>query len=233
VGTDDRPVTGARLPDQAAFTPEAGDEALTTAMVSDALDECGLRSQVLAHRLPPVRAGSRAFGRAATVRFAPSEHDEPADPYRAAIDFIGGLRRGELAVIATGRSEASAFWGELFSAAALGAGVVGVVTDGPLRDTPKIEGLGFAAFAPTRRPVDFRRRMAITEVRSPVELEGVTVADGDLVLADDDGVVVVPRRAEAEVLAAARRRAAAESTVLAELLAGESLRTVWDRHRVL
>jgi hypothetical protein len=35
------------------------------------------------------------------------------------------------------------------------------------------------------------------------------------------------------VLAAARRRAAAESTVLAELLAGESLRTVWDRHRVL
>jgi 4-hydroxy-4-methyl-2-oxoglutarate aldolase len=45
--------------------------------------------------------------------------------------------------------------------------------------------------------------------------------------------VVVPRRHEDEVLALARERASRESTVLAELLAGDSLRTVWDRHRVL
>ena len=35
------------------------------------------------------------------------------------------------------------------------------------------------------------------------------------------------------VLALARERAGRESTVLAELLAGETLRAVWDRHRVL
>jgi regulator of RNase E activity RraA len=52
-------------------------------------------------------------------------------------------------------------------------------------------------------------------------------------MADDDGVVVVPRAHEDEVLALARERASRESTVLAELLAGESLRTVWNRHRVL
>ena len=215
------------------FEPEPGDERLTAAMVSDSLDECGLRSQVLAHRLPPVVPGSRAFGRAATVRFVPSEADEPGDPYRAAIDFIGGLQRGDLVVIATGESEASAFWGELFSAAAIGAGVVGVVTDGTLRDTERIAGLGFPAFARSRRPVGFRRRMAISQTREPVELGGVTIADGDLVLADDDGVVVIPGAQEAEVLAAARRRAAGESTVLAELLAGGTLRSVWDRHRIL
>lgn len=219
-----------------AFEPEPGDERLTTAMVSDALDECGLRSQVLEHRLAPVVAGSRAFGRAATVRFVPSEvdaADEPDDPYRAAIDFIGGLQRGELVVIVTGASEASAFWGELFSAAAIGAGVVGVVTDGDLRDTEKIAGLGFPAFSHSRRPVDYRRRMAIADVRERVTIGGVTVATGDLMLADDDGVVIIPRDREVEVLAAARRRAAGESTVLAELLAGESLRTVWDRHGIL
>jgi regulator of RNase E activity RraA len=216
-----------------AFEPEPGDELLTTAMVSDSLDECGLRSQVLERRLAPIVPGSRAFGRAATARFVPSEADEPADPYRAAIDFIGGLERGELVVIATGESEASAFWGELFSAAAIGAGVVGVVTDGTLRDTERITGLGFPAFSRSRRPVDYRRRMAISQTREPVTLGGVTIADGDLVMADDDGVVVVPRAREAEVLAAARRRAAGESTVLAELLAGESLRAVWDRHRIL
>jgi len=53
------------------------------------------------------------------------------------------------------------------------------------------------------------------------------------VMADDDGIVVVPRSHEESVLALARERAARESTVLAELLSGESLRAVWDRHRVL
>jgi len=103
------------------FEHVAGDERLTLAMLSDALDECGMRSQVLETRFAPVVAGSRAFGRAATVRFVPSEADQPDDPYGAAIDLISGLKRGELVVIATAESNASAFWGELFSAAAIGA----------------------------------------------------------------------------------------------------------------
>ncbi|MES2093563.1 MAG: RraA family protein [Actinomycetota bacterium] len=217
----------------AIFEELPGDERLSTAMLSDSLDECGLRSQVLEGRLAPLVAGSRAFGRAATARFAPSERDEPEDPYRDAIDFIGGLGRGELVVFATAGSDASAFWGELFSAAAIGAGAVGVLTDGNLRDTQRIAALGFPSFSRSRRPIDFRRRMAMVESRTTVTLAGVEIADGDLVMADDDGVVVIPRHRESEVLAVARRRAAKESTVLAELLAGESLRAVWDRHRIL
>lgn len=216
-----------------AFEEQPGDERLTSAMVSDSLDECGLRAQVLTSRLSPVVAGSRAFGRAATARFIPSSVDRPDDPYGPAIDFLSGLQQGEVAVIATGESNESAFWGELFSAAAIGAGAVGVVTDGNLRDTGKIAGLGFAAFSRSHRPIDYRRRMDIADTRETVTIGGVQIADGDLVIADDDGVVVVPREREAEVLAVARLRAAAESTVLAELLAGESLRAVWDRHRIL
>lgn len=215
------------------FERVAGDERLTSAMLSDALDECGLRAQVLETRLAPLVAGSRAFGRAATARFAPSEADNPDDPYGEAIDFISGVQAGELVVIATAESNASAFWGELFSAAAIGAGAVGVLTDGNLRDTSKIAGLGFPAFARSSRPIDYRCRMAIVDAREPVSIGGVLITGGDLVLADDDGAVVIPQAWEAEVLVAARRRAAAESVVLAELLAGETLRAVWDRHRIL
>ena len=138
-----------------------------------------------------------------------------------------------LAVVATDESNESAFWGELFSAAAMGAGVVGVVTDGNLRDTGKIAGLGFAAFARSHRPIDYRLRMDIADTRETVTIGGVQISNGDLVIADDDGVVVVPRASEDDVLAVARLRAAGESTVLKELLAGESLRSVWDRHRIL
>ena len=44
--------------------------------------------------------------------------DNPADPYGAAIDYISSIEPGEIAVIGTNESNESAFWGELFSAAA-------------------------------------------------------------------------------------------------------------------
>jgi 4-hydroxy-4-methyl-2-oxoglutarate aldolase len=215
------------------FTPRPGDERLTTAILSDSCDAAGLRHQVLQQRLPPIVPGSRAMGRARTVRFAPSLADDPADPYRNAIDVIDGIRAGQMVVISTDESNDSAFWGELFSAAALGAGASGVITDGNLRDTHRIAALGFPAFARSRRPIDFRARMRIVDVDEPVVLGGVEIRAGDLVMADVDGAVVVPRAREDDVLGLARRRAAQESAVLAALLSGASLRAVWDRHRVL
>ena len=223
-------MSSARRP---VFERRPGDDRLTTAILSDSLDATGLRDQVLESRLAPLIAGSRIFGRAWTVAFEPSTEDGPADPYGSAIDYISALRAGEIAVIAAARSNESAFWGELFSAAALGAGALGVVTDGNLRDTDKIAGLGFPAFSRSRRPIDYRMRMRVVHVGEPVQVGGVWIASGDLVMADDDGVVVIPQSAEAEVLRRARERAAGESTVLTELLAGQTLREVWDRHGIL
>jgi regulator of RNase E activity RraA len=219
--------------DNAGFTPQPGDERLTTAILSDSCDEAGLRNQVLHKRLAPITPGSRAFGRARTVRFAPALESDLDDPYKESIDFIDGIGAGQMIVIATAENNDSGFWGELFSAAALGAKASGVITDGNLRDTDKIAELGFPAFSRSRRPIDFRARMRVIASDVVVELGGVLIAPGDLVMADDDGAVVIPQAHEDEVLSRARTRASNESTVLAELLAGDSLRTVWERHGIL
>jgi regulator of RNase E activity RraA len=218
---------------ESGFTPQPGDDRLSTAILSDSCDAVGLRHQVLLERLAPLVPGSRAIGRARTMRFAPAFEADADDPYREAIEAIDGLRVGQFAVIATDSNNDSAFWGELFSAAAIGAGAVGVLTDGNLRDTDRVAALGFPAFSRSRRPIDFRGRMRVVGQDVSVVVSGVRIDPGDLVMADDDGVVVVPCAHEDEVLALARERASRESTVLAELLAGESLRTVWNRHRVL
>ena len=216
-----------------SFTLKPGDERLTSASLSDSLDAVGLRDQVLPQRLAPLVAGSRAFGRAATVQFGPSLEFDEGDPYRGAINFIDSLQRGQIAIVATAESNQSGVWGELFSAAALGVGAVGIVTDGNVRDTDKIAELNFPTFARSRRPIDFRGRMRVVASHVTVTVFGVEIAPGDLVMADDDGVVVIPQAREEEVLALARERAGRESTVLAELLVGETLGAVWDRHRVL
>jgi regulator of RNase E activity RraA len=202
-------------------------------MLSDSLDAVGLRSQVLQSRLVCVSAGTRVVGRARTARFVPATEVDPQRPYDAAIDFIDTTTKGDLLVVATGESNASAFWGELFSAAALGRGAVGMITDGNLRDTDKIRALGFGAFGRSARPIDYRGRMVISDTHEPVTIGGVVVAEGDLVMADDDGVVVVPSASEAEVLALANARASGESQVLSDLRSGVTLRQVWEKYGLL
>ena len=205
---------------------------VSTAQLSDALDSLGFRDQVLAGRFVPLTREARAVGRAATLRFEIVDHDVE-EPYDAAIAFIDALEPGSLVLIATGGSERSAYWGELFSCAAIGRGATGVVCDSYLRDSPKVAELGFPAFARGARPIDYRARMEITSVNRPVSCAGVRVAPGELILADADGVVVVPEAIEAEAIRRANERAQRETNVLDELRAGATLRSVWDRYRVL
>ena len=209
------------------------DSAITSAMMSDSLDRAGARNQVSNLRLTPLTAPARASGIARTIRFVPDPNPDPANPYDAMMDFIDGVAPGEFVVLATGESNASAFWGELFSAAAIGRGAKGLVTDGNIRDVDKIRELNFPVFARSHRPIDYRGRMKVDTTQTRVSLGGVEVDPGDLVMADEDGCVVVPAGLLDTVVEFARQRARGESTVLRELLEGSTLREVWTRHGIL
>jgi len=209
------------------------DSSISVPMISDSLDRAGLRSQVLFCHLAPLVPLTRASGRARTVRFIPEDTPDPERPYDDAIDFIDGSAPGDFIVISATESNASAFWGELFSAAAQGRKATGMLTDGNVRDSDKITALGFPVFTRSRRPLDFRGRMKIASQQTVVNVGGVAITPGDLIVADDDGIVVIPQEKEKDVVEFARERARAESTVLAELLAGSTLRDVWTRHGIL
>jgi len=214
------------------FIREA-DSRLTTCNISDSLDKCGYRDQVAFQRLVSLRPNDRIIGRARTIRFEEDLNPNPEKPYDDMIEFIDSVSAGEIVVIATGRSNKTAFWGELFSAAAKARGALGMITDGNIRDTDKILAVDFPVYSISHRPLDYRGRMKVTEVQSTVTIEGVAIHPGDLLMADIDGVVVIPREIEDEVLSAARTRVMTESTVLSELQAGSTLREVWDKHHVL
>jgi regulator of RNase E activity RraA len=215
------------------FGSQITDSKITVSMISDALDLAGLRNQTLDLRLQSVKPGLRAFGYARTARFFATDQVDPIDPYGAVIDYIDGTMPGDFLAVETGESNVSAFWGELFSAAALGRSAVGMVTDGNIRDVDKVAQLGFPAFSRSSRPVDFRGRMVLDATQILVKIGGVQIAPGDFIAADDDGIAVVPIASHETVLTLARARARTESVVLEELLDGSSLRGVWDRHGML
>lgn len=204
-----------------------------SALVSDSLDLIGIRSNVMSRAVTPLVSAMKIIGYASTIEFVEGKDFDPQDPYGPAIDFLDSLQSGDVAIVATGHSTQSAFWGELFSTAAKGRGANGVVTDGPLRDTQEILPVGFSAFGIGTLPFDYKGRMKVSSVHSRVSCGGVEVNQGDLIVADNDGVAVVPASKIDEVITLANERARRESTVLKELLEGKSVRSVWDKHRVL
>ena len=209
------------------------DRRVRTAMVSDSLDVVGVRNNVMDSSIRALRPDMRAVGLAATIKFEASGDFDERDPYGAAIDFLDTLKLGQLAVVATGARDDSAFWGELFSAAAKGRGATGMVCDGPLRDTEAVVGLGFNVFGASMRPIDYKGRMRVASVGTIVICGGVEVHPGDAVIADADGVVVVPKIHINRVFELANTRAQSEKNVLKDLLAGKSVREVWDAFGVL
>lgn len=209
------------------------DERVRSAMISDALDSIGVRHQVMTTGIRPLRPSMRIVGTATTIAFGPDETFDANDPYGDAIDFLDGLTPGSVAIVSTAGESRSAFWGELFSAAAKGRGATGVVCDGPLRDTEQVVEVGFAAFGQSARPIDYKGRMRVISTHQAVVCGGVTVRPGDGIIADADGVVVVPAEHLARVTEIAEERAKSERTVLKDLLSGSSVRQVWDAYRIL
>ncbi|MGV9799264.1 RraA family protein [Mycobacterium sp. NPDC003449] len=205
---------------------------MSAAQVSDSLDASGARGNVLAAGIRPLREGTRIVGRAHPIQFAPTERDQD-DPYRDFIEYMDAMKPGDVAMIATAGNTRTAYWGELFSAAAMGRGAVGAICDSYVRDTTKIAALDFPVFSAGRRPLDYRSRMRVVSAGEPVTCAGVLIEPGQLIIAEDDGIVAVPAVVEAEVVERANARAATESNVLTELLAGKTLGEVWSRYGVL
>lgn len=206
-------------------------EVPSTAQLSDSLDAVGQRTGAL---LPvgPLDHRMRVHGRARTARFVPSEVDS-SHPYDDAIAFIDGLDPGDVCVVATDGAIVSAIWGELFTAAAKGRGAHGLVTDGLVRDVERVLHLSWPVFAAGARPVDFRARLRLEAVDAPVVCAGIRIEPGDTVVGDRDGVVSIPQGLAGEVEGLAVARLKGEGVVLTDLLAGKTLRQVWDEYQLL
>jgi 4-hydroxy-4-methyl-2-oxoglutarate aldolase len=202
--------------------------ALDTCAVSDALDSHGLPCAISGLR--PLAAQRPTAGRAVTVLLgvpAAAPVPSPGAPKRhlstAAVDASGP---GDVIVVAhQGRTDCAG-WGGLLSRAAVIRGIDGVVVDGVARDLAEAAVVGLPVYASGSTSVTARGRAVEVCWGEPVEFAGVTVAPGDLVLADAGGVVVIPSAHAEAVLATAERIAATEAAMAAALEAGRPVSEV-------
>jgi 4-hydroxy-4-methyl-2-oxoglutarate aldolase len=205
---------------------------LYTAVVADSLDELGYHNQAMREWIRPLWPGLCFAGWVRTVSCMDVYH-VPAEPYAIEIEAVDSLLPGEVMVVSTAESKRNAPWGELLSTAAQTRGGRGAVVDGLVRDTRKIQAMGFPLFATGIKPVDSKGRGMVVDYNRPVECGGVLVTPGDLLFADDDGVVVIPAEAAPGAIRLATEKVELENHTRDELKRGAYLRDVYLKYGVL
>ncbi|MFI0423504.1 RraA family protein [Spongiactinospora sp. 9N601] len=197
----------------------AGYEALDSTTISDALDAAGLPSGI--GGMVPVWGHPKVVGFAATVELAPVT-DQTAGTHIAASAVAAG-GPGNVMVIANGGRTDVSCWGGLLSLGARLRGVRGVVADGACRDIRDARELAFPVYARGGVPATARGRLRQVSAGEPVRIDSVTVARGDVVVADESGVVFVPRARARDVLLAAQALDQRERAIADDLRAGVPL----------
>ena len=179
----------------------AGFQKSTVASVADAVDQVVGQRGFLSHDMRP-RIPGRVVGRALTVLIkpAPPEKATPALSTGQSTSMIDNSNPGEVGVIVIENGLDVAGIGGLMSTAAKARGMAGMVVDGGVRDLAEIRALGLPVYARSVIPSSTVGRFAGVAKNVPVQCAGVTVAPGDIIIADEDGVVRVPKERAAEVL---------------------------------
>jgi len=207
-------------------------EHLYSSVLADILDEAGHRRQVIRPEVRPVYPGAKVAGRAATM-LAVEVSELPAQPYHLLMEMLDGLRQGEVIVAAVQAQVRAALWGELLSTHTRAKGGRGVVLDGLSRDSWGIEEMKFPVFATGLSPADSKGRLEVISIRGTIPVGGVSVADGDLIVADSDGCVVVPAAIEDDIVAKAFEKVSGEDKMRDVLRKGASIREVFKEYGIL
>ena len=94
-----------------------------------------------------------------------------------------------------------------------------MIVDGACRDINESHSYGFTVFARATTPRTARGRLRQKSTGEAVSIAGITVQQGDLVVADDSGVVFIPRRSTSAVLDEAEQIVARESAIATDIRA--------------
>jgi regulator of RNase E activity RraA len=193
---------------------------LDACAVSDALDRLGLAGAVVG--LASMSVTQRIAGRVVTTKLVMAADAPPATsgPRHLGTTAIETAQAGDVIVIEHRGPEQAAGWGGILSTAAHAKGVVGVIVDGAVRDVDEARELPFPVYARRATPMTARGRLAEATCGEPIEVGGLPVAPGDLVLADGSGVVFIAAAMAEQVLDAAEAIAEREAAMARDVRAG-------------
>jgi regulator of RNase E activity RraA len=203
-------------------------ELTSTATLTTQLFKRGLRNTFVQGVRRLTASAPVMVGEAFTLRMIPAREDldhpgmftDRSHPQRRAIEECPA---GAVLVIDSRKDVRGGSLGDILIARLMERGVVGVVTDGALRDTPQIEPLAFPVYAGgSAAPASFGIHHAV-DLDQPIGCGDVAVFPGDVLVGDAEGVVVIPRHLADEVARDGAEQEQLESWILKEVKSGRGI----------
>lgn len=128
---------------------------------------------------------------------------------------------GSVLVANAERYQNAGAWGEVLTVAAQARGIAGLVIDGAVRDIEAIVKRRFPVFS-RGLAMGACTKEKFGTMNEPIDLGGITVRSGDIVVGTGDGVVILESHAVEQVLQAAIVRRDRESEIFRQLEKGQT-----------
>ncbi|MBL1102005.1 fumarylacetoacetate hydrolase family protein [Streptomyces coffeae] len=179
---------------------------------------------------PVTSMAGNLVGVAHTLRYLPLREDlftKYGTGMNAQKRAIEELRPGHILVMDARRDATAGTLGDILALRAMRRGAAGVVTDGAVRDSAAIAGMGMPVYAAGSHPSVLGRRHVPWDTGTPVACGGALVQPGDLLVGDDDGVVVVPPDLADDLVADCQEQERQERFIAEQVAAGESVDSLY------
>jgi len=191
---------------------------LATSTLANALDDAGLHHNVIS-AIKAVAPGMRFAGPALTVREVAGDYGAYGSADFKVGAILDAAGPGDVIVVDLGGAACST-WGGMASLAATVKGVAGLLVDGGVRDLEEMIAFDFPVFARHLVPTTGRGRLKVEAIGEPIEVDGVAVAPGDIIVADGTGAVCLPQAVAGEVLTRAEALQRDDEAAVAEIQRG-------------
>ncbi len=182
---------------------------VSTATAAQLLIALGWRNAYLRGLLPlrGLGLGVRLVGRARTCRYLmrrgpEGPHDPAARRVSPEIVLIESVEPGDVVCVDALGVPTAGIIGDILSARLKGRGAAAAIVHGAVRDAPFVKEVGLPVFAASVHPAPSGRDLVAVDHDRPIDMAGVQVLPGDVILAVDAGVLAMPLDL-AEVIAAA------------------------------
>jgi regulator of RNase E activity RraA len=147
--------------------------------------------------LQTLGTGRRLVGRARTCRYlmrrGPVAQPNPAARRTSAeIVLIEALEPGDVFCVDALGVPTAGIIGDILTTRIKARGAVAAVINGAVRDTPYVKEVGLPVYAAAAHPAASNRDVIAIDYDLPVNMAGVQVLPGDIILADDEGVLALP-----------------------------------------
>src|SRR6476619_1855701 len=172
---------------------------VSTASACQLLVQQGWRNTYMQGLLPleSLGLGKRLVGRARTCRYlmrrGPEGGHDPAKRRTSAeIVLIESIEPGDFFCVDALGVPTAGIIGDILTTRLKYRGTLAAIVNGAVRDTPYLKQVGLPVFSKTFHPSASGRDVVAVDYDVPVNMAGVYLMPGDIILADDEGALAMP-----------------------------------------